>query len=467
MPWLQLFRAEATGLRRGLAGAVRANPLLMLLVPGVALGVLYLAARAGTQLGTLASVPGGTAVVGSLVLLVLGLGIAIGAVLTALAPTFDGLDEQVRSLPISGRAGFIGVTGLPLLVAWLALAAPLVAFGWSLYGAFGVNDAALWAALLAAGQVVASIAGGAVAEGLRRRVTTRSLLVVLFVVGAAATLAIVVPDGAARLIPLESGDADPSLVAAGGLTVAAAIAAATAWLVFGSQELRRRASSGAVRSWRLRGNPLTVIGGWLALTAWRHSGIRVQAVLALLASLFGVAVLALLLGPTSEPLVPALLVTLMLIAASAPLLLSHPAAQGSWLLRTVPIGLPVIGATWWVGMTALSLAITIAAVAPFALVYPAFAGFAIFAAVVMAPIPAVIGRLLPWQPMSMFRQVVIAVVVAGSYALALAAATALGREVGGWTGGWLGGELIALLVAVAAVWVAAASFCAMTRWSDA
>ena len=467
MPWLRLFRAEAVGLSRRLADAARANPLLAALAPVAGGVVLLIAVEGGAQLSAvLMGVPGGQAVIPSLMVALLALGVVIGFVLATQAPTFDALDAQVRTVPISGMAAFIGVTGLPLLIAWTLLSLPVLPFGWSLFGGLGIAGAPAWGAVLFIAQVSAAILGGTLLELLRRRADVSGVGTALLGVIVAIALPRLAAGAGAEawwwLAALFPGTESSSPVAALGITVATMLAVGVAWTSLGRRGLRRFRSGGTVSSQPIFGGPMKAVVGWLTLTALRHRAVQVQSAIAIGAGLLAAILLTMVLGPEALALVPVLLMLVILIAASPALLLSHPLALGSWLMRTASTGRKRIGVAWWVGLTLLSVLITAMASAPLALTQPSFASFWLVAIVAMAALPAAVGRLLPWRPLSMFRQLAITLAMTGLYAVGVVAASeAAGRLAGNSVLATAG-----VLLVLALVWLASLAACATAEWKS-
>src|ERR1700693_2639109 len=120
--WLLLTDVERPRVRRGAARLAPANPLLAPAAVGVVVGVMWLAIKAGAGAAILAVfLPSGLSAV--LAMILLG-GVLVGLGLAAAAPRFEGLDPQIRTVPIAPLPAYLGTTGFPPTIAWLILAIP-------------------------------------------------------------------------------------------------------------------------------------------------------------------------------------------------------------------------------------------------------------------------------------------------------------------------------------------------------
>ena len=171
---LLLTDIEWRRVSRAAVRLARANPLLVPLAVGAVVGVMWLAVKAGSGAAIMAVfLPSGLTSVLALVLLG---GVLIGLGLAAAAPRFEGLDQQILTVPIAPLPAYLGTTGFPLTIAWLILAIPVFDFGTSLFRTVQAPAPEAWAGLLLLAQVIACITGATIMENLRARPSVRVLV---------------------------------------------------------------------------------------------------------------------------------------------------------------------------------------------------------------------------------------------------------------------------------------------------
>jgi hypothetical protein len=417
--WLLLTDVERRRVSRVAVRLARANPLLVPAAVGVVVGVMWLAIKAGAGAAILAVfLPSGLSAV--LAMILLG-GVLVGLGLAAAAPRFEGLDPQIRTVPIAPLPAYLGTTALPLTIAWLIFAIPVFDFGTSLFRTIQVPAPDAWAGLLLLTQLIACVTGAAIMELLRARPSRRALLgaiPLLLALGLPALVAHLTSAPAwswlAALLPHGLGKSSHAAVAAivvpsiatsllGVLAVGAL--AAGAWTATATLPGRAPAGSEHVRSRRIPRRLTLAMGSWLILTAARDSRVRVVFLLSLVSGAGMITATALLAGRSAAALAPLAAILLVQFAAGAPLALSSDLAQGRWLWRSIPPTGSRVGLSWWIVIGTITAAISLVVVAPVFAVMPLDAyPFVLGALVMAAPIPAAVGRLLPFRHDALARQ---------------------------------------------------------------
>jgi len=417
--WLLLTDVERRRVSRVAVRLARANPLLAPAAFGVVVGVMWLAIKAGAGAAIMAVfLPSGLSAV--LAIILMG-GVLLGLGLAAAAPRFEGLDAQIRTVPIAPLQAYLGTTAIPLTVAWFIFAIPVFDFGTSLFRTIQVPAPDAWAGLLLLAQLIACVTGAAILEVLRARPSRRALLAAIPLV-----LALGVPAVAASLtsaptwswlaaaLPHGLGKSSQAAVApivvpsiATSLLGVLAIGAlaAGAWSAAATLPGRAPAGSEHMRSRRIPRRLTLAMGTWLTLTAVRDGRVRVVLLLSLLSGAGMISATAVLAGRSAAALTPLAAILLLQFAAGAPLALSSDLAQGRWLWRSIPPTGREVGLSWWIVIGTITAAISLVVVAPVFAVMPLDAyPFVLGALVMAAPIPAAVGRLLPFRHDALARQ---------------------------------------------------------------
>jgi hypothetical protein len=417
--WLLLTDVERRRVSRVAVRLARANPLLVPAAVGVVVGVMWLAIKAGAGAAILAVfLPSGLSAV--LAMILLG-GVLVGLGLAAAAPRFEGLDPQIRTVPIAPLPAYLGTTALPLMIAWLIFAIPVFDFGTSLFRTIQVPAPDAWAGLLLLTQLIACVTGAAIMEILRARPSRRALLGAIPLLLALGLPAVVAPltsapawSWLAALLPHGLGKASraavapivvPSIATSLLAVLAVGALAAGAWTATATLPGRAPAGSEHVRSRRIPRRLTLAMGSWLILTAVRDSRVRVVFLLSLVSGAGMITATALLAGRSAAALAPLAAILLVQFAAGAPLALSSDLAEGRWLWRSIPPTGRRVGLSWWVVIGTITAAISLVVVAPVFAVMPLDAyPFVLGALVMAAPIPAAVGRLLPFRHDALARQ---------------------------------------------------------------
>ena len=416
---LLLTDIEWRRVSRGAVRLARANPLLVPTAVGAVVGVMWLAIKAGSSAAIMAVfLPAGLS---SLLAMVLLGGVLIGLGLAAAAPRFESLDQQIRTIPVAPLPAYLGTTAFPLVIAWLIFAIPVFDFGTSLFRTIQVPAPDAWAGLLFLAQLVACATGAAIMESLRARPSVRALmrtiplllalgipvaLALLSRAPAWSWLAVFLPRGLgsgphAAVAPLQVPSIATSLL---GLIAVGALAAA-AWTATATLPGRTPAGTDRHRSRRISRGLTLAMGTWLVLTALRDARVRVVLLLSLVSGAGMITATALLAGRSAAALAPLAAILLVQFAAGAPLALSSDLAQGRWLWRSIPPTGGRVGLSWWMAIGVITGAISLVVVSPVFAVMPLDAyPFVLGALVMAAPIPAAVGRLLPFRHDAFARQ---------------------------------------------------------------
>lgn len=434
MSWLELSRAELRRLVRFAARLGRQNPIILLLLITGALGVLWLAARAGVGAAALAAFD---PVLTVLLLFLFAIGGLVGFSTATAAPRFEDLDAQVAAAPIPPRLAFLGATAVPLFVVWVIGAAPALAFGWALFRELGADPPWLGGIVLAAGQILASMTGAVAAEALRVRSVARG--VIAGTIGVASALGTGCLAAAISGAPWWSWFAGALARGATGATpslwiVLVGIGVLTTivfwcWSTAGAVPTRRARVSGVVRSRPMGRGLFDPLARTLILRALRDRRI---AGLSLVALGFGVAApvtAGAVLGTQSQVLVPFIAVVVAINAAVLPIALSADLAAGAWLWRTIPATSRRFGLAWWVVASVIACAFSAVALAPTAALYLGQIELVLVLAVMLAPIPAAVGRILPWRHDSALLQLLTGVLLLIAYSLGVNAVFWIGERV--------------------------------------
>jgi hypothetical protein len=402
--WLPLTEVEGLRITRAARRLIRLNPLLALLFIAGPVAVMWLATKGGEKAAILAVfLPFGLV---SLLAALLLSGFLLGLGLSAAAPRFENLDSQIRTAAISPCDAFLGTTALPLSIAWIALAVPIYDFGLSLFTTVKLSPASAWAFLLMAAQLVACIAGASIYELLRVRPSLAGLAASLIALLSLVLAAVLMPQGLGQIAhgPTPPVHALPLPLAFAGL-IASALVAAVAWISLGARPARRPVTRERSRSRSIPGSLPNAIATWLTLTTIRDRRVRVVLLLGLGSGLAMVGATILLAGRSAEALAPLAAILLIQTAAGGPLALSSDLAGGGWLWRSLPLSTVTIGSSWWLAVTAATLLLNLVVIAPvFAVLNMEAYPFVLGAALLAAPIPAAVGRLLPFRHDALARQ---------------------------------------------------------------
>jgi hypothetical protein len=416
---LLLSDVERRRLTRWTLSASRQNPLLVPLLLSIAVAGIWLAAKAGEGAAVLAVfLPFGLR---SITVMVLLGGLLLGVGLTAAAPRFENLDPQIRTAPVTATSAYMGTTGVPLLVAWALLAIPVFSFGLALFSNVRSPSPLVWAALLILAQLIACATGATLLELGRARLTPAvaiRALPVLIVLGAPmaaaplmgapawAWLAAFLPGGLGHPIHgvIPAVHAPSVATALLGFLVLGSLAAG-AWTALGPLPGRRPAGGEQNRSLPIpRALPLAM-GAWLISTAVRDRRIRIVMILGLVSSIGMILATTWLAGRSAPALTPLAAILLLQAAAGAPLALSHELARGRWLWGSIPASRTRVGGSWWLATGLMTAALGLIIVSPtFAIMPVQGYPFLLGALLLSAPIPAAVGRLIPFRHDSLARQ---------------------------------------------------------------
>ncbi|MDQ2912515.1 MAG: hypothetical protein M3T56_04580 [Chloroflexota bacterium] len=469
MSWLELSRAELRRLVRFVARLGRQNPIILLLLVAGAGGFLWLAAGAGVTAASLAAFD---PVLTVLLLFLFATGGLVGLTTATAAPRFEDLDAQVAAAPIPPTFAFLGATAIPLLVVWTISAAPVFAFGWALFRELGADPPWLGGVVLAAGQILASMTGAAAAEAIRGRSDARgatlgSIGVLSGLVGGCIFAALSEAPWwswfAGALMRGGTVEA-PSLWLV--LLVIGALAAFVfwCWSAAGAVPTRRTRVSGVVRSQPMGTGLFETLARALVLRALRDRRIVGLALVALGFGVIAPLAAGVVLGAQSQVLVPFVAVVVALNAAALPIALSADVAAGAWLWRTIPTTSRRFGFAWWVIASVIACGFSALALAPTAALYVHQIELVLVLAVMLAPIPAAVARLLPWRYDSAILQLLTGVLLLVAYSIGVNEVLWIGERVTRLAGDLPLAREIAFAAAFVSIALPSALICMFSPW---
>jgi len=434
---------------------------LAVFVPAAAGAVLWMAWR-----GASSAAPGAGYLASGLrpvLFTLVALSAVAGAILATMAPRFDELDGQLRSLPVSGVEAFLGLNAVPLLVVCGVMGIPQFVFALRLFSETRTPTPIVFAALFFVAHLSSAVVGACAAEAIRCRCRTGRAWGAL---GAAVT-SIVATAIAGRLgglgsgwwlaglLPVSRGSAPPVIVAVAGLVVSTTLAA-WSWIVLGAEPSSGREKRDCLRSHAMGTTVTGVMGRWLALAATRSARTRRLVLLALLSGpvIFGTT--RIVLGGDARLLFPLCVFVVLLLSTCVALALSADLAASQWLWRTAPMAPTGPGATWWIVVTVFGVVVALGAGAvPAAILGRSYLGFLLVLTLVACPLAAAIGRILPWDDHSPTRQ------------LAAGGLEAVGVVAGFQAAVWMAGRLgttVGLVVVGSAIVTATLLLSVHVRW---
>jgi hypothetical protein len=470
--WLELSRAELRRLARFAARLGRQNPIILLLLLAGAGGFLWLAARAGVAAAALADFD---PVLTVLLLFLFATGGLVGLTSATAAPRFEDLDAQVAAAPIAPTLAFLGATAIPLLVVWTIAAAPVLAFGWALFREVGADPPWLGAVVLAAGQILASMTGAVAAEAVRARSEARGVtLGVIGVLAAVVTGCIFAALGGAPWWSWFAGAlvrgaiaGTPSLwIVLVGIGVLATILF-WCWSIAGAVPTGRPRLSSFVRSRPMGRGLFQTLARTLLLRAIRDRRILALALFALGFGVIAPVAAGAVLGAQSQVLVPFVAVVVAINSAALPIALSADLPAGAWLWRTIPTTSRRLGLAWWLIASVIACAFSAVALAPTAALYVGQIEFVLVLAVMLAPIPAAVGRLLPWRYDSAILQLLTGVLLLVAYSVGVNAVLWIGDRVTVVAGDMPIVRQIAFAAAFVSIALPSALVCMFSPWRQA
>ncbi|MGD0015316.1 MAG: hypothetical protein ABSD56_12990, partial [Bryobacteraceae bacterium] len=427
------------------------NPVLILGLLAGAVASCWVAVKGGAEFGPLiASVRGGTAIEGAVVMVMSGV---LGALLTSTAPGLERLDDQFQSAAAPRRELFTGLVALPSTVLWLVCCTFGAAFGFGLLSGAGASAPIFFAAqMLLGGVAVAAMVSAVVAILARRRLSRRlppaiCLLALAIVSPLCASAAAGSPyplTWLAGLMP-DPGRETLAPVVLVTLSLGVPAMAYAAWLLIESDPLpsrRSRSRLSVPMSTRLLASIATACG----LSVARVRSVRGGLAMALFVSLIGSAGYRIWLGPSASQFSGVVGVVAVMLAAGVACSTTGDMLKADWMWATSGRSGIEIGLAWWIAVGLSSAVATTVVVLP-VLIFLGTAGFGftVMVCVLASVLTAPVTKLVPWQHDNFASQAV--------------ASTALLLLLGGslqfvmWTGEHSGSaqvEVVALLGVVAA-----------------
>ncbi len=466
-PWLALTRAEFLRLRT-LSALARRNPLLPLAAAAALVLGAWLSVRAGIATGGLvAGAPPALLPLHTLFLLSAGM---LGGGSALLAPRASRHDEQLRLLPLPPSRVFLGTTAVPLTALWVGSLLPFACFVGPFYWQIPVPHRGGWFAVLCAAYLAACVVGASVAEAIRllwhARANPRQAAFAWVALPMPAALLLVAVvgrrpwwSGTAAWLPGAVGrpfHAESGLLAITAI-LASGLVAGVVWVLLGGRVVP---AARAERIWITlspRHSGRYVLLGWWLVTAFlRDTPLFLSAILATC----GAAVLAfanVFMGREGGLLAPLALLLALAGGGQVAMTLSERLQASGWFWRLAPSPREVPGLWWWVGASALAIAVSTVAVVPAVLrstVQPADA--AVLLAASSFGVSA-LGRATPWNSRSQLQQ-------AGSTVLYFGGLLGVGGLFD-----WVGGRVPALMAASLVVLLVAAlsaGLCAYLPWRN-
>lgn len=501
MLWAVLLQSEYRRIKKAVLEIAGTNPIILVAIVAVAVGGLALALRAADSFVIFTILPGGLS--GVIVFLLL-IGLIFGLTFSLVLPKEAFFDEQFRLVPVRKADLLIGLRGLPFVLLVGVIGVPIFAMTWRMYALLGVPAHGVWAGVFGMLYLAAALQGASIQEALRGHRSWRlfwagtlallgtlalSVALLFGVQGSWSWFATYLPmasfdieaaleatgtdlTGSISDAALEAIDLDrvieistpPILVAVTGAATSI-ILSAVAWIAYSlrpdAPPRRKRIEFSAPMG---KSVP-AAFTAWATLTTLREGQTRSLLALAVTVGIGTALVFSWLSNNFADAM--GLLVVFMILYLAAPvgLLFSESRTLGIWLLKTVPASGTSVGLAWWISTSLLTVAVGVAALAPFLAVFvreSALAMGLMLALIVIASSTTLVGRLVPWSRESPARQLFagLALMVAsvGGYYAAI--------TIGGLAGRILGETILIIPIIGLLLLVGTGALSAAIEWLD-
>ena len=443
MLWAILLQSEYRRVKKAALDLARTNPIILVAIVAVAVGGLALALRAADSFAIFTFLPGGLSGVTVFLLLI---GLVIGLNFSLVLPKEAFFDEQFRLVPVRKADILIGLRGLPFVLIVGVFAVPLLAMTWRMYALVGVPAHGVWAGVFGMLYLAAALQGAAVSEALRGHRSWGLFWLGAFAVLGTLALSVALSFGVqgswswlATYLPMASFDAEavlettgtdltgsisdaaleaidldrvieistpPILVAVTG-AAASTILSAIAWIAYSLRPdpppRRRKIEFSAPVGKSIP----AAFTAWAALTTLRDRQSRSLLALAVMVGIGTALMFSWLSGGFADAMELLAVFMILYLAAPVGLLFSEGRTLGIWLLKTIPASGTSIGLAWWISTSLLTVAVGVAALAPFLAGFVRESGMAVglmLALIVIASSTTLVGRLVPWSRESPARQ---------------------------------------------------------------
>ena len=140
MPWAVLLQSEYRRVKKATLDVASTNPIILVAVVGLAVGIVAIAVRLGDVLAIFSILPGGLSSASALLLLT---GLVVGISFALLLPEERHFDEQFRLVAVGKAEVLIGLRVLPFVLMVSVIAIPVLAMMWRLYALAGLPQVGL------------------------------------------------------------------------------------------------------------------------------------------------------------------------------------------------------------------------------------------------------------------------------------------------------------------------------------
>ena len=476
MPWAVLLQSEYRRVKKATLDIASTNPIILVAIVGVAVGIVAIAVRLADALVILSVLPGGSSSASAFLLLI---GLVLGFSFALLLPEERFFDEQFRLVPVRKADMLIGLRVLPFVLMIGVTAIPMLAMMWRLYALAGLPASGAWSVIFSLLYLSAAIQGAALSEALRGYRSWRLFLLGTLALAGTVALSAWLPLDVqgpwiwlATFLPITTLSPDGTLgatvppiyiVAMGAVSTAAL--SVVAWVTYSLRPTpppRRRRIEFSVPVGKSKPGAFTA---WATLTTLRESHARRMLALAVLVGI-GTAVLVSWLGSnTADVLGPLVLFAVLYLAASVVLLFSEERWQGVWLLKTAPVSETTIGLAWCISTLLLTVVVGVVVLTPSLVGFVRDSGMGVglmFALIVIASSATLVGRLLPWSRESPARQLFTALAMM----VASGGVFYVGIQIGGLVDGILGESVVTVPVIGLLLLAATGASSATIEWLD-
>ena len=441
MLWAILLQSEYRRVKKAALDLARTNPIILVAIVAVAVGGLALALRAADSFAIFAFLPGGLSGITVFLLLI---GLVIGLNFSLVLPKEAFFDEQFRLVPVRKADILIGLRGLPFVLIVGVFAVPLLAMTWRIYALVGVPAHGVWAGVFGMLYLAAALQGAAVSEALRGYRSWRPFWVGTLALLGTLALSVALSFGVqgswswlATYLPMASFDAEAVLETTGAdvpasisnITpeslvrafetstppahiavigaVASVVLSAIAWVAYSLRPDPPPSRRQIEFSAPVGKSILAAFTAWAALTTLREGQARSLLALAVMVGIGTALMFSWLSGDFADAMELLAVFMILYLAAPVGLLFSEGRTLGIWLLKTIPASGTSIGLAWWISTSLLTVAVGVAALAPFLAGFvreSAMAMGLVLTLIVIASSTTLVGRLVPWSRESPARQ---------------------------------------------------------------
>ena len=454
MLWAVLLQSEYRRVKKATLDVASTNPIILVAIVGVAVGIVAIAVRLADVLALLSVLPGGPSNASVFLLLI---GLVVGISFALLLPEERYFDEQFRLVQVSKADILIGLRMLPFVLMVGVTAIPILAMTWRLYALAGLFASGAWSVVFCLLYLSAAVQGASLSEALKGYrswgLFSLGTLALAGTVALSAGLSLGAPSSwvwLATFLPVTTLGPDgtlgatvpPIYIVTVGVVSSAALSV-IAWIAYSLRPTPPPRSRRIEFSFPIGKSMLGAFTAWATLTTLRESQARRLLAFAVLVGIGTAVLVSWLGGDTADVLGPLVLFAILYLAAPVVLLFSEGRSLGVWLLKTVPASGTSIGLAWWISTLLLTVAVGIVVLIPSLVGFVRESGTVVglmSALIVIASSATLVGRLLPWSRESPARQLFSAL----SMMVASGGMFYVSIEIGGLVDGILGESVLSV-----------------------